>query len=247
VLKTGEHPCAVGIEDGASHGELRVEPLLYRTLVVTGDPVDGLPLCSVDTLTTVVCAKPALLRSAVRNLFLRGRADLSIFPGLESICVTALAYPTLPNMPLKRVQCNFRDVFKWISSNPDCCSFSTITHLGLFGSVQSVESWTPLAAFPYLTHLTFYDLGIISQCLSILDTYKSLRSLIILRYPGHFTPELAILSDDPRFVMMQVEDYLADWVRGALTGMDYWARADDIIAKRISGEIVSPSLNLRGV
>ncbi|KAJ7131272.1 hypothetical protein C8R44DRAFT_871785 [Mycena epipterygia] len=67
---------------------------------------------------------------------------------------------------------------------------------------------------------------------------KYLRALVLLHTPpAHLSAELAIFSEDPRFVMMQLEYYEEDWQAGILTGDDYWVRADDFIAKRIAREI----------
>ncbi|KAJ6535254.1 hypothetical protein DFH09DRAFT_1325083 [Mycena vulgaris] len=49
--------------------------------------------------------------------------------------------------------------------------------------------------------------------------------------------QLESVARDPRFVVMSVTSYIEDWQRGALSGIDYWARADQFITKRISGEI----------
>ncbi|KAJ7096939.1 hypothetical protein C8R44DRAFT_748718 [Mycena epipterygia] len=75
-------------------------------------------------------------------------------------------------------------------------------------------------------------------CEPILDTFKSLRALILLRPPPkNPAPELAVLADNPRFVMMWFNNYVEDWQKSVLTGDDYWARADQLIAKRISEEV----------
>ncbi|KAJ7025834.1 hypothetical protein C8F04DRAFT_1238935 [Mycena alexandri] len=45
------------------------------------------------------------------------------------------------------------------------------------------------------------------------------------------------LMKDPRFVVMQCEEFEKDWQMGAHTGEDYWARADAFVAKRRSGDV----------
>jgi hypothetical protein len=124
--------------------------------------------------------------------------------------------------------------------------FARITHLELFGSfnqhpekLEDSTDWTGLAALPHLTHLALNYTAMIPLCVSILANYKSLRALLILTMtlPTDSSSELGILAADPRFVMTPVDDYIADWQSGALTGRDYWARADAFIAKRLSGEI----------
>ncbi|KAJ7841718.1 hypothetical protein B0H14DRAFT_3457307 [Mycena olivaceomarginata] len=45
------------------------------------------------------------------------------------------------------------------------------------------------------------------------------------------------LTKDPRFVIMDCRYQANDWEVGAHTGIDYWSRAGDLVAKRLSGEI----------
>ncbi|KAJ7112717.1 hypothetical protein C8R44DRAFT_741789 [Mycena epipterygia] len=115
-------------------------------------------------------------------------------------------------------------------------SFRQITHLELFAGVGG--HWTRLVELPQLTHLALNTKREIPVCSLILATLKSLRALLILcPPPPHLRHELAILAKDSRFAMMQFSNYAEDWHTGILTGVDYWARADQFIAKRMSGEI----------
>jgi hypothetical protein len=59
--------------------------------------------------------------------------------------------------------------------------------------------------------------------------------------------EWEIITGDPRFVMLVLPlvDSLADWQRGILGGLDFWARAENFIAKRISGEVNRESQTYR--
>ncbi|KAJ7919879.1 hypothetical protein B0H13DRAFT_2319983 [Mycena leptocephala] len=49
--------------------------------------------------------------------------------------------------------------------------------------------------------------------------------------------KMDLLTDDPRFVMMELNHYIEDWQRSILVGRDHWRRADAFIARRLSGEI----------
>jgi hypothetical protein len=134
-------------------------------------------------------------------------------------------------------------------------SFARITHLELFGNLdqagdsaeKSLARWTGLANLPALTHLALSNSDLLAIFVRILAVCKSLRALVILgRLQSNLSvPEMEILTENPRFVVMQCDNYIADWQRGVLTGNDYWARADAFIAKRMSGEIdcTSPSYN----
>jgi hypothetical protein len=74
----------------------------------------------------------------------------------------------------------------------------------------------------------------------MLRTFGSLRALLFLGHqPTALSVDLEVLAADPRFVITPVRYYFKDWQMDALTGRDYWARADEFIAKRQSGEIDS--------
>jgi hypothetical protein len=236
-----------------------VEPLLYRTLAIdTEPPIPDLPRCLYHTFADIASTKsPAFRREATRNLLLDdiplslAKTYLSLFPGVENLWLLPsdtldIPFPTLEILPLKHLYCDLEDLYRVIPFESFCHPlFTNITHLELFdGFNQHPEKpehrmdWTGLGALPHLTHLALDNEDLIPICISILETYKSLRALLILAFiPENPPSELEILAADPRFVMTPVTDYLEDWQRGALTGMDYWARADAFIAKRISGEI----------
>jgi hypothetical protein len=234
-----------------------LEPLLYRTLTVGAEPILGLPPCNIDTFADIARAKsPMFRRDSMRNLLLNRTPKslvntyLSLFPGVENLWI--LPYldnapaPTIEILPLKHLYCHLDDLYRLIPfesfGHP---LFTNIMHLELFSGFhqhrikqENSTEWTGLGALPHLTHLALNNTGLIPLCVPILETYESLRALLILGIlPKRLPPDVDILAADPRFVMTPVDDYLKDWQRGALTGRDYWARADAFIAKRISGEI----------
>jgi hypothetical protein len=236
-----------------------VEPLLYRTLAIEREPpISGLPKCLHNTFVDIASTKsPAFRRDSTRNFLLDdiplslAKTYLSLFPGVENFWILPsdtfdFPRPALEILPLKHLYCDLEDLYRIIPFESFCHPmFINITHLELFdGFNQHSEQpehrtdWTSLGALPHLTHLALDNEDLIPICVSILETYKSLRALLALTFlPENPPSELEILAADPRFVMTPVTDYLEDWQRGALTGMDYWARADAFIAKRISGEI----------
>jgi hypothetical protein len=92
-----------------------------------------------------------------------------------------------------------------------------------------------LAGLPVLTHLAVNSSTDLDVYVYFFSVRKSLDALILLRRPRvSGSAELDILCDNPHFVMMPVEHYKADWQRGVLVGDNYWARADALIAKRMS-------------
>jgi hypothetical protein len=66
------------------------------------------------------------------------------------------------------------------------------------------------------------------------------HELINLPLPSHLSDGESAkidLTENPRFGMMELDRYTADWQQEILVGCDYWARADAFIAKRLSGEV----------
>ncbi|KAF7360975.1 hypothetical protein MSAN_01127700 [Mycena sanguinolenta] len=124
--------------------------------------------------------------------------------------------------------------------------FLRITHLELCAELdreddtddEALARWMTLASLPKLSHLALNCNMDMHVYVHLLAACKALHALILLRNPPRRRPaEMDILIENLRFVMMPVEHYTADWQRGVLLGNDFWARADILIAKRISGEM----------
>jgi hypothetical protein len=229
--------------DAPSHAEFRTEPLLYRTLLVGDITVAELPRCSRDTLDVIASTKAALY---VRNLMVASLSPtiLSAFADIENLWITGdLTHVANHTLPLKHLYCDYIELLCVLAyERITYHSFSKITHLEIFGDADSVTAQRALAAFPNLSHFALNNTQCVLSCQQFLDTYNSLRAFIILETPSAEPyPGLETLADDVRFVMMPNDSYHSDWVQGALTGRDYWARADAFIARRISGEIDSAS------
>jgi hypothetical protein len=178
--------------------------------------------------------------SSVRNLFVYDVPTnvLSAFTGLENLFTTRHFDDALIHkFPLKHLHCHYFG--SELITHP---SFSKITHLELFSGIEQQETQSALATLPHLTHFAVNLAPSILVCAEVLHI-NSLRAFIILQTPAvnqHTVRQyrkLDTLVDDVRFVMLPVPEYTADWQRGALTGRDYWARADTFIAKRSSGDI----------
>ncbi|KAJ6565295.1 hypothetical protein DFH09DRAFT_1363870 [Mycena vulgaris] len=242
-----------------------IETLLYRTLVIrrflSEGKIHGVPPCSVETFRRVVQTKPAsFLRNAVRHLLFDKigpndvRFILHACPAVTDLFFLVVN-KGLPDGPAAALTFESMAPTKMyghpetIFTLTHCASFhqpifSQLTHFQLFGpwvgSDPSADeeyplTWTDLASLPSLTHLALTVPSLIPVCSKILRACPDLRALLILN--GFFDSPPAELADDPRFVIVPQSNYEEDWVRGAVTGMDYWARADVHIAKRISGEV----------
>jgi hypothetical protein len=184
-----------------------------------------LPWASIEDANTILSA----CRS-VENLWI-STADRDLLPLLE-------------DLPLKQLSCNLKALFRPQPIDFTHKLFSMITHLEVFGvsdmsgfDSPDHDKWRGLAHIPHLTNLSFNDDGIVGVWPALLRTCKSLRVLVVLQatIAGH--PDEQELAKDPRFVAMGCEFETKDWRMGAHTGIDYWSRAEDLVAKRRSGEI----------
>jgi hypothetical protein len=196
----------------------------------------------------IASTKPALLRQSVRNLWITTRLNsdikhhLAAFPALENLFIFENELTphcaTMRMTALRQLHCCFADFVGLIPLGPP---WPNITHLELFDSLEDPELervTSSLTRLPQLTHLALNHTSEIPFCLRLLDICRSLTALTILaRVPEPQPLELETLANDPRFVMMTLDAYAADWQHGTLTGRDYWTRVDAFIAKRISGEI----------
>lgn len=235
----------------------RVEPLLYRTVVV-GD-VKSLfiypPAIDRDTFLSIIQSKSApFLRAAVHNLLMYDlpRKDqdiiLSVCSRVQNLWITGGELPLtnlsprISNLPLRRLH-SFVEVIFEGEVDFKHHMFSQITHLELFDDAllkSDREVLSGLAHIPHLTHLSLNNRDRAgTPILSVLRTCKSLRVFAVLMGNGHriIHPQIQEIAEDPRFVVMTCSQYVRDWQRGTYTGKDYWARAEDFISKRRSREI----------
>ncbi|KAJ6574439.1 hypothetical protein B0H19DRAFT_1124492 [Mycena capillaripes] len=235
-----------------------IEPLLYHTIAVQYTAaIDDYPIFTWPVLLAAIRSKPAsFFHYSVHNICIlfndelqanvetllsvcTGVQNLSILRGIDGTTIDEMALITRLRLT------HFYGTLNSVASRPPPThpSFAYITHLGL----KSWDAtWPPddlmllncdhLSFMPRLTHLSFDGSGYIQKSLHILETCKFLRVLVAFHV---YSPpsDIGALSRDLRFVAMRNDNFLRDWQKGALTGVDYWARAEDFIAKRRSGEI----------
>ncbi|KAJ6564458.1 hypothetical protein B0H19DRAFT_1141137 [Mycena capillaripes] len=243
--------------------KLWVEPLLYRTIVLESweVTVNGYPVHSWGTLVPILESKPtSFFHNAVRNLFWVASDHHKMLPmqcrSIENLWIAYEAYdkppdifPLIEDLPLRQLYCNLTHLFGLQRQiDFDHRIFASVTHLELFDSWMSNSFdptiWRNLALIPQLSHLSFNDPASVTIWPSLLLTCHSLRVFVAL---GLFPMQAMInshqekeeLVEDSRFVIMTLNEATRDWQMGAHTGIDYWSRAEDFIAKRRSGEIDS--------
>jgi hypothetical protein len=152
-------------------------------------------------------------------------------------------------LPLRHLYCHLDRIFDQTAmKNLDLMRpvFFNLTHLELMDGLdqsddtpdEALARWARLSDLPKLTHLALNSSGDLPLYIHLLAVCRSLRALILLRRPPYnVSAEMDLLANNPRFVMMPLTNYIADWQRGVLGCKDYWARADALIAQRMSGEI----------
>ncbi|KAJ6563379.1 hypothetical protein DFH09DRAFT_1159036, partial [Mycena vulgaris] len=237
-----------------------LEPLLYRTLVMMSyaTPIDGIPPFTMETFDRIARTKPAsFLRDSVRNVIVEAieveqiKTILTTCTGVENLWILPTGPRITPPLPavhpisLRHLHCDLPELCAAVIAFESFAQpfFSHLTHLELFDGLSDdggdPAKWDGITALAHLTHLAVDTPNIIPSCPYLLEGCKSLRALIIVdEMPvTNFLLPLHSFTRDPRFVVMPLKNYSGDWQRGVLTGRDYWARADEFIAKRISGEI----------
>ncbi|KAJ7204162.1 hypothetical protein GGX14DRAFT_647725 [Mycena pura] len=230
-----------------------VEPLLYRTLVIDGSPMYGIPYCDMDTFRRITETKsPDFLADAVRNVMVGSSHDdhlqaiLSACPGIQNLFVGGTAHAAraaLDMLPLRHLYYGERSVFE-LSVDDPCTRriFARLTHLQLHKlplPFDGARFASTLAQIPNLSHLAIkLSIRRSDLCRKILDACTLLRVLVLVTgWTWYTTGNLTVLADEVRLVKIPIWMYRVDWKMGVLTGDDFWARAESIVAKRISGEV----------
>ncbi|KAJ7500963.1 hypothetical protein B0H11DRAFT_2225352 [Mycena galericulata] len=179
----------------------------------------------------------------------RGVSDLALFhANLDSNFQYAKFLPLMAAMPLVRLSTDLFALFHRERVDFSHPIFAHITHLNLLDTRAGY--WWPegLGRLPYLTHISFdfpsspYPSGLHDRFLRDVFAHCALLEVFIFRcrnddeVRGNL-PYYTYLADEPRSVLLGVDNLLEDWKIGAQGGVDYWVRAERFIKQRQSGEI----------
>ncbi|KAK7023290.1 hypothetical protein R3P38DRAFT_1103822 [Favolaschia claudopus] len=151
--------------------------------------------------------------------------------------------PLIQVLPLRRLGTDFRQFLRLPLT---CRALSGLTHLAFPESLTETPrdydaACAAFLALPKLTHLSF-DGGfqfIQERVDRILESLPSLCVMVTFAYHIHdFIGDRRTTSTDLRFVAyFPRPDFNLDWHAGAQGGADYWANAENFVAKRRAGEI----------
>ncbi|KAF7296828.1 hypothetical protein MIND_00913900 [Mycena indigotica] len=152
------------------------------------------------------------------------------------------------NLSLRRLHCLLGATFDLtdptLFTQP---AFAKLTHLEVFDRLFSWEDdedvdaviacWSRLAELPALTHLSLEAIPKPPFCAQILQTFPHLRVFIahanmseVRRFFRLAGPHAAVVRQDPRFIVLQIAHWRADWENGVLGGEDSWAKAEQAVA-----------------
>ncbi|KAF7373256.1 hypothetical protein MSAN_00534500 [Mycena sanguinolenta] len=236
-----------------------IEPLLYRVVVI------GRSSQKDKAYRRALELKPTVLAKSVQHLFVID-IDLSHWleddmNSLLQLCATQLLSlasfssafykPTLLPVLLQavwlrrwagRLECLFGGHSAVDLSFPSFPVFHTITHMDIFDHFTDENEeaiCAGLASLPCLTHLCLSYSTRLDPIARILIQCPRLRLLVLMDVEDEMINEIAENPPtmDVRFVVSGAGSYSRDWEVGARGGTDFWAAADEFVARKRRGEI----------
>ncbi|KAJ7440606.1 hypothetical protein FB451DRAFT_1058754 [Mycena latifolia] len=242
-----------------------IEPLLYRVVCVSESYrmlQPGRPRITSRACLKMLALRPAtFIHDHVQHLSLTsdltspshahrlaafsGIANLALFNGNPS----PQFLPIMAAMPLRRLSTELASLFPSTGIDFDHPIFSQLTHLDLLNTNVSDEWAVGLGRLPCLTHLSFNWVHGSRHPAPAFDAvllHCSFLQVLILNVAHQnnivdLTEEYTSFAEDPRLVLMVLEDAMSDWELGADGGADYWVRAERFVKKRESGAIKGES------
>ncbi|KAF8181920.1 hypothetical protein K438DRAFT_1840640 [Mycena galopus ATCC 62051] len=227
-----------------------IEPLLYRIISLKHER-DPMVLALKEAITS---KPPEFLRNAVRHLILNTDDNFSIdrkqllrlcediitFVASDSFLDSALL-PILAEMRVQRLSLKMEALFRPEPINFGHPLFSHVTHLDLLDiySASLVVHLPHVPLLPALTHLCLDTSVPRDSMLRVLEDCPRLQLLLVqwyhsdVSYASAKTPH----AYDVRFVIGTYSNYWEECKSSAMGGPDFWAEADDFVARKRKGEI----------
>ncbi|KAF7340534.1 hypothetical protein MSAN_02124900 [Mycena sanguinolenta] len=235
-----------------------VEPLLYRVSficrIIPGKMHD-FPSLPLEVLLSAIDKKPpSFFKWSVTHIYLEGGSDtepdLSVLPTILAACprVVDLMFfgqsDTSYRVALDQLECLRRltiEVEPLFAPNTIDFTvplFHNVTHLELLDDCDEISAdiGTALALAPALTHLSCARLF----RLPVSIFHARIRAIATLQCIVYFIFRRLVECPDPhdaRMVCIDRFDSRSDWLRGAASGKDYWAFAEEFIAAKRAGSV----------
>ncbi|KAJ7678057.1 hypothetical protein DFH06DRAFT_565193 [Mycena polygramma] len=226
-----------------------IEPLLYRVI-----RIDKMALVLRRVMET---KEPGFFASGVRHIYLGHSRHWSRehTRALLQLCtnIVSLAYiRTLGEPALLEILTEVRGVRRWsgrledLFENPSAIRldhpvFRTVTHMDAFDGLNSTTSnaliSVALPAMPALTHVCLNKSIEANTLRRLLEQCPHLKALVGMWSSGLGVEPRAAGVTDVRYVVAVCNDYWSDWEVGVRGGKDFWAAADEFIARKQRGEI----------
>ncbi|KAJ7848400.1 hypothetical protein B0H13DRAFT_2361897 [Mycena leptocephala] len=229
-----------------------IEPLLYQVILAA-----GINAASTNAVLAAMDSRPRTVFNAVRHLYIDSSANLSqdqsqrLLGLCENVVNLALVgnvaepsiLPILAGMRLRQLSVSLHSLF----GGPDTVDlnrplFISITHLKLFvDNIEHSRVSSHLSALPALTHLCLMDKVAWEVLRDILSTCKPLEVLVNMWATRNGATRRRLVFAFSRPFADFVFDFALEWFRqgatkgwkaGADGGNDFWAAAENLIARR---------------
>jgi hypothetical protein len=216
------------------------------------------PRFSFDRLLGLIRNKPATFyNTSVHHLLIDDMFSLLEPASLSTVAFTCCGVkdlfvnvPLSPLLPffnhltsLRRLGVSLKRLFGGLAIDFTHHLFANITHLDVFDR-ETAQIPEGLSLIPNLTHCAFNQAVFLDKTPHILQTCPKLRYLIFLMTSVDELSKSddraewwAALANDLRFVALVRGHFRVDWILGAQSGQDFWARAERFVALRRAGKI----------
>ncbi|KAJ6589684.1 hypothetical protein B0H19DRAFT_1249211 [Mycena capillaripes] len=214
--------------------------------------MEGFPTVSLDILLNKIAGKPAsFFESSVAYIFL----DIELMAEPSARVIILAACPRVKNVflldtcdpqylhalgrlqSLTHLTMEIKPLFTPDGIDFTAPLFRNLTHLEFPDDCDELPSdiGSGLALIPNLTHVSFnfnWDVAALHALHARIRTNGRLRCIVFFGLHGM----AAQLPEDTRFVYISHSTFRFNWLRGAATGDDYWARAETFIAAKQAGK-----------
>ncbi|KAK6967086.1 hypothetical protein R3P38DRAFT_3150432 [Favolaschia claudopus] len=222
-----------------------LEPLLYRTIAVQFKvAMEPYPIFRWDALLSTARSKSAsFFRDHVRNIAIYApyesdeAAAAKILPlctGLTNLEVgsdgIAANHTTFANLQPTHLTMYLSPILRTFL--PSHSFFARISHLVINDPVIDTHIEQCLPLLSCLTHLAIYD----TPPRTILRILTTCEGIVVFVDFRRYLEDDTAPTIDRRFVVMDRREILLDWQLGVYNGQDFWAIAENIIARRPPGD-----------